>query len=644
MASSLASSNDFHGLALKEVTKLDRKELGRGSYGRVYAVNYHGTICAAKEIHSILIEEVGEVEMRRTVESFMRECYQCSALRHPNVIQFLGVYYPSVAGASGVQGRTRLPVMVMEMMVDSLTSLVDKHEKIPVPLKFSIVHDVSLGLCYLHNHDPPIVHRDLSPNNILLTAHHVAKISDLGVAKVIKADSKRTMTKAPGTVDFMPPESLSRSPVYGPPMDVFSFAGIVLHTFNQQWPSPSDQVDFDPKTRKMVALSEAERRQQYLVKLRGEIEVLRPLVEKCLDNDPAARPTIAVVCERIQVNKDVYMKESPQDVITLHQQVEQKNGEINQLRSEVDRLRSEVDQLKSENDKLKNQPSSTTHAPQKEASQLSRVALGEEGSTMKTSKLKIPDRQWEADVNQMDQLIDKDTVAIVIVNSSNPCGSVYSKQHLLDILAVAEKHSLPIIADEIYNDLVFKGQHSYPIATLSKNVPILSCGGIGKKYLVPGWRVGWILIHDRHDRFKKEVVPSLINVSRKSLGITTLVQAVLPMILDTVPKSYYENTMSLVEANANIAYGELSVVGGLTPVIPSGALYMMVGVKLSKFPHINTTVEFMEKVMSEESVFILCGECFLCPGFIRLVLLMPSERMKEACSRIREFSYRHYKV
>ncbi|XP_065913498.1 tyrosine aminotransferase-like isoform X2 [Dysidea avara] len=265
------------------------------------------------------------------------------------------------------------------------------------------------------------------------------------------------------------------------------------------------------------------------------------------------------------------------------------------------------------------------------------------GLTIKCYQLS-PDRQWEADVDKMDQLIDKDTVAIVVVNPSNPCGSVYSKQHLLDILAVAEKHSLPIIADEIYNDLVYKGQHSYPIATLSKNVPILSCGGIGKKYLVPGWRVGWILIHDRHDRFKKEVVPSLIKVSRKSLGITTLVQAALPKILDTVPKSYYENTMSLVEANANIAYGELSVVGGLTPVMPSGALYMMVGVELSKFPHINTTVEFMEKLMAEESVFILCGECFLSPGFIRLVLLMPSEKMKESCHRIREFSYRHYEV
>ena len=208
-------------------------------------------------------------------------------------------------------------------MVDSLTSFVDKHEKISVHIKYSIVHDVSLGLCYLHNRDPPIIHRDLSPNNVLLTAHHVAKISDLGVAKVIKADSRKTMTKAPGTVDFMPPESLANSPVYGPPMDVFSFAGIILHTFNQQWPRPTEQVQFDPKTRKRVALSEVERCQQYLDKMmQGEAEVLKPLVEECLDDDPAVRPTIATVCDRIQVNKYAYIKEYPQNVITLCQQVE----------------------------------------------------------------------------------------------------------------------------------------------------------------------------------------------------------------------------------------------------------------------------------------------------------------------------------
>ena len=50
-----------------------------------------------------------------------------------------------------------------------------------------------------------------------------------------------------------------------------------------------------------------------------------------------------------------------------------------------------------------------------------------------------------------------------------------------------------------YTDLVFKGQHSYPIASLSKNVPVLSCGGLAKKYLVAGW-------HDRNGGFKEEVV------------------------------------------------------------------------------------------------------------------------------------------
>ena len=300
-------------LELKGVAELNNSELGRGAYGRVYAVKYCETICAAKEIHSILVEGVGEVEMQRIVELFMRECRQCSTLRHPNVIQFLGVYYPT--GTGGIN-RIRLPVMVMEMMADSLTSFVDKNEKIPVHIKYSIIHDVSVGLCYLHNHDPPIVHRDLSPNNILLTAHHVAKISDLGVAKVIKADSRKTMTRAPGTVDFMPPESLVRSPVYGPPMDVFSFAGIILHTFNQQWPSPSEQVQFDPKTRKRVALSEIERRQQYLDKMIGDAEMLRPLVEECLDDDPTVRPTIATICNRITV---VCTKEA-QDAITLYQE------------------------------------------------------------------------------------------------------------------------------------------------------------------------------------------------------------------------------------------------------------------------------------------------------------------------------------
>ena len=74
---------------------------------------------------------------------------------------------------------------------------------------------------------------------------------------------------------------------------------------------------------------------------------------------------------------------------------------------------------------------------------------------------------------------------------------------------MAEKYFFPIVADEIYAGMVFNGQQFYSIASLSKNVPILSCGGIGKKYLVPGWRIGWILIHDKNEILKKEVAMQL---------------------------------------------------------------------------------------------------------------------------------------
>jgi len=308
----------LEGLTLKGVTPAN-EEIGRGAYGRVFKVKYVNTLCAAKEIHPFLVEGVTVVETRHTVEMFMRECYQCSLLRHPNIIQFLGIYRPS---------QDKLPVMVMEMMADSLTSLVDKHEKIPVHIKFSIVHDVSLGLCYLHNHDPPIVHRDLSPNNILLTAHHVAKISDLGVAKVIKAGSKKMMTKAPGTVDFMPPEALDDSPIYGPSLDIFSFAGIILHTFNQQWPTPSNQAPLNPQSGVRVVLSEVQRRQQYLDKMRGVAEGLIPLVKECLYDDPSVRPTIGYVCNIIETAKESFQRRSSSlpvtmDYVMLHREIEQ---------------------------------------------------------------------------------------------------------------------------------------------------------------------------------------------------------------------------------------------------------------------------------------------------------------------------------
>ena len=97
-----------------------------------------------------LVEDVKEIERKRIVECILQNGHRWSMLRHPNIVQFIGVYYPNGEGASS---EMRLPVMVMEMMTDSLDSFVNKHDNIPAYIKYSIVHDVALGLCYLHNHD-----------------------------------------------------------------------------------------------------------------------------------------------------------------------------------------------------------------------------------------------------------------------------------------------------------------------------------------------------------------------------------------------------------------------------------------------------------------------------------------------------------
>ena len=275
------------------VTLLDQ-ELGRGAYRRVFTVKYREQIYAAKKIHSLLLEVANPEEKLKIKNTFLRECYYCSLLRHPNIVRFIGIYYPEKSSV--------FPVMLMELMAESLTHYVKK-PNISMKMKISILYDVAFGLKYLHYYKPPIIHKDLSPNNILLSRDSVAKISDLGVAKVIKADSKNTqslLSKVPGTLDFMPPETLEDIPQYDTSLDVFSYAVIVLHVVNQEWPSPTNQVRQDPLTGKPTALSEVERRQAHLDKMKGGAIALKPLVKDCLHNIPSKRPSMATIFKLVE--------------------------------------------------------------------------------------------------------------------------------------------------------------------------------------------------------------------------------------------------------------------------------------------------------------------------------------------------------
>jgi len=272
---------------------------------------------------------------------------------------------------------------------------------------------------------------------------------------------------------------------------------------------------------------------------------------------------------------------------------------------------------------------------------LYQTLLNHRGAEARYYKL-LPEKGWEIDLELMESLIDSRTVAILLNNPSNPCGSVFSKEHILDILALAEKYRLPIIADEIYGDLTWDNHPFYQVGSLSERVPVLSIGGLAKLFIVPGWRLGWVAIHDRNGLFK-DVRIALNKQTQLILGPSTLIQSVVHAALHLTPPSYLKRLRDTLQLHANTLCRRLGQLPGLKVVRPVGAMYMMVGVKPEHFDNISDDIEFAKLLVTEENLSILPGTIFTCPNFLRIVICAPVHKLNEACDRIEAFCKRHAK-
>ena len=150
-----------------------------------------------------------------------------SRLHHTNITQFIGL---------GFLPGTQLPLLVMELLEASLDDLLEHMPNVPLSLKRSILEDIASGLLYLHEMKPPVIHRDLTTKNVLLTSSLVAKIADMGNSRIVDmrpGQMARTLTEFPGTLVYMPPEAQDDSHRYGPSLDVFSFSHLALYTIIQ---------------------------------------------------------------------------------------------------------------------------------------------------------------------------------------------------------------------------------------------------------------------------------------------------------------------------------------------------------------------------------------------------------------------------
>ena len=304
---------------LDEQSENERKVFGSGAYGIVINVKVNGAACVTKRVHDILLgtqghEPVSVDQWLPVLKKFEQECKLLSKMRHPNVVQFIGV-------CELVPGEPRSLALVMERLHTDIGRCIDEAKvEIPLPVKLKILHDTSSGLLYLHSHN--VLHRDLNAGNVLLTENLRAKVADLGVARVMEAMSTRRfsgrLTRTPGCQDYMPPEALKEVPKYGEKLDCFSFGHLMLYLIIQQYPTPY-ALTYDRVRLSDLVGYEIEKRQKWIGEI-GHGHCLHKLVMRCLEDNPEKRP------EMKEINQEL------DSLCQVHQQTIALSQKFNQVK------------------------------------------------------------------------------------------------------------------------------------------------------------------------------------------------------------------------------------------------------------------------------------------------------------------------
>ena len=277
---------------------LKTESLGIGSYGAVCKAMCDDLPCAAKVLHPALFQFTtpGSISV---VQKFEQECRLLSAIKHPNIVLYLGTYRDP---------DSKLPVLLMELMDESLTQFLERsHEPLPYHTEVNLCHDIALALSYLHSNG--IIHRDLSSNNVLLIAGSRAKVTDFGMVKLYNVNHSTAnltpLTMCPGTVVYMSPEALGEPPVYTEMLDSFSFGVLCIQIMTRQFPYPGNRFNTieinDPRApsgRVQVVVPEIERRQSH-INLIGPSHPLLPVALSCLKDSDRERPSCHELCGRI---------------------------------------------------------------------------------------------------------------------------------------------------------------------------------------------------------------------------------------------------------------------------------------------------------------------------------------------------------
>ncbi|CBI21885.3 unnamed protein product, partial [Vitis vinifera] len=177
----------------------------------------------------------------------------------------------------------------------------------------------------------------------------------------------------------------------------------------------------------------------------------------------------------------------------------------------------------------------------------------------------LPEKGWEVDLEGVKALADENTVAMVIINPGNPCGNIFTHEHLKKVAETARMLGILVISDEVYAHLAFGGNPYVSMGAFGSITPVITLGSISKRWIVPGWRLGWLVTNDPNGILHKSgVVESIVSSLNISSDPATFIQGAVPQIIEKTTDDFYLKIISILRETAGTCFDGIEDIPCLT--------------------------------------------------------------------------------